>query len=179
VAAVAVPVSVAYAELAGFEPVFGLYGSILPLVAYALFGSSRQLIVGPDSATCVMVAVALAPLSSGHREQYMALGVALSVIVGALYLAASRLRLGAIADFLSRPILVGFLAGVSVAISLGQLGKLTGVSLEAAEAVPRLLELVRKMPLIHWPTLEVGLGVYAVLSLRRGCCRAPPRRWSR
>ena len=165
VAAVAVPVSVAYAALAGFEPVFGLYGSILPLVAYTLFGSSRQLIVGPDSATCVMVALALAPLSSGDHERHMALGVSLSVMVGALYLVASQFRLGAIADFLSRPILVGFLAGVSVDISIGQLGKVTGVSIAAAEAVPRLLELAGKLRLIHWPTLEIALGVYAVLEL--------------
>src|SRR5262245_27389605 len=105
VAAVAVPVSVAYAALGGFEPVVGLYAAILPLVAYALLGSSRQLIVGPDSATCAMVAVALTPLASGDPARYAALGVSVSVIVGILYLIASRLRLGALADFLSRPIL--------------------------------------------------------------------------
>src|SRR5262245_24248586 len=82
VAAVAVPVSVAYAALAGFEPVVGLYGSVLPLVVYALFGSSRQLIVGPDSATCAMIAVALGPLAPGDPARYATLGVSLSVIVG-------------------------------------------------------------------------------------------------
>ena len=165
VAAVAVPVSVAYAALAGFEPVFGLYGSILPLVAYALFGSSRQLIVGPDSATCVMVAVALAPLTSGNHEQYMALGVALSVIVELSISWRAGSGWARSPTSWSRPILVGFLAGVSVAITIGQLGKLTGVSIEASEAVPRLVELGRKLPLIRWPTLELGLGAYAVLAL--------------
>src|SRR5262245_7930352 len=165
VAAVAVPVSVAYAELAGFEPVVGLYGAILPLVAYALFGSSRQMIVGPDSATCAMIAVALAPLASGDSGQHAALGVALSAIVGVLYLVASRFRLGALADFLSRPILIGFLAGVSLAIIVGQLGKVTGLSLQAAEVVPRLREFSGKLELVHWPTLGVALGVYAILEL--------------
>src|SRR5262245_9387606 len=165
VAAVAVPVSVAYAALAGFDPVVGLYGAILPLVAYALLGSSRQLIVGPDSATCAMVAVALGPLAPGDPARYAALGVSLSVIVGVLYLIASRLRLGALADFLSRPILVGFLAGVSLSIVVGQLGKVTGVPLQSTEIAPRLLELFHKLSLVHLPTLAVALGVLAVLEV--------------
>ena len=165
VAAVAVPVSVAYAALAGFEPVVGLYGSILPLVAYALFGSSRQMIVGPDSATCAMVAVALTPLVADAPEQRASLSVALTMLVGLLCLLASRLRLGALADFLSRPILTGFLAGVSLQIIVGQLGKVTGLSLAADDMVPRLVELVRKLGLVHWPTLGVAIGVFVVLKL--------------
>src|SRR4249920_257055 len=70
VAAVALPVGVAYAQLAGFRPEFGLYASILPLVAYALFGTSRQLIVGPDAATCAIVAAVLVPLAAGDPEKY-------------------------------------------------------------------------------------------------------------
>jgi high affinity sulfate transporter 1 len=165
VASIAVPVSVAYAALAGFEPVVGLYGSILPLVVYALFGSSRQLIVGPDSATCAMIAVALAPFASGDPDQHLALAVALSAIVGVLYLVASRFRLGALADFLSRPILVGFLAGVSLAIIVSQLDRVTGLSIEATQVLPILLEFFRKIPLVHWPTLEIAIGVYAILEI--------------
>src|SRR5262249_30433561 len=78
VAAVAIPVGVAYAQLAGFELVVGLYASILPLVAYALFGTSRQLIVGPDAATCAMVAAAVAPLAAGDAKMYASLTVALT-----------------------------------------------------------------------------------------------------
>src|SRR5262249_40311253 len=152
VAAVAVPVGVAYAALAGFEPVVGLYASLFPLVPYALFGSSRQLIVGPDSSTCAMVAVALAPLVADAPEQRAAISVALTLTVGVMYLAASRLRLGALADFLSRPILTGFLAGVALQIIVGQLGKVTGISLEAAGLVPRLIELLPKLPLLPLPT---------------------------
>ena len=165
VAAVAVPVGVAYAALAGFEPVVGLYASLFPLVGYALFGSSRQLIVGPDSSTCAMVAVALAPLVADAPEQRAAISVALTLTVGVMYLAASRLRLGALADFLSRPILTGFLAGVSLQIIVSQLGKVTGLSLEASAIVPRLVELIRKLGLIHWPTLGVSIGVCVVLQL--------------
>src|SRR5947208_6213916 len=84
VAAVALPVGVAYAELAGFNPVVGLYSSILPLAAYALFGSSRQLIIGPDAATCALVAAAIAPLAAGDPGQYLAMSMTLALLAGLL-----------------------------------------------------------------------------------------------
>ena len=165
VAAVAIPVGVAYAQLAGFPPVVGLYASILPLVAYALFGTSRQLIVGPDAATCAMVAAAVAPLAGGDPRLYLSLTVVLTFLAGLLCIGASFLRLGALADFLSRPILVGYLAGIALMIVLGQIDKVTGLTIEAGRIAPRLLELVRKLPLIHWPTLAVALGAFVVLIL--------------
>jgi high affinity sulfate transporter 1 len=163
VAAVAIPVGVAYAELAGFEPVVGLYASILPMVAYAVFGTSRQLIVGPDAATCAMVAAAVAPLAGGDAELYASLTIVLGFIAGALCIGASFLRLGALADFLSKPILVGYLAGIALTIVLGQIGRVTGLTIEAGGIFPRLLELVQKLPLVHWPTLAVGVGAFLIL----------------
>lgn len=124
VAAVALPVGVAYAELAGFSPAVGLYSSILPLVAYAVFGTSRQLIIGPDAATCALIAAAIAPLAKGDSQTYASLSVALCVIAGVLCIGASFLRLGAIADFLSKPILIGFLNGIALSVILGQVGKI-------------------------------------------------------
>src|SRR5215469_2353305 len=112
VAAVALPVGVAYAELAGFNPAVGLYSSILPLLAYAVFGTSRQLIVGPDAATCA------APLAGGDEALYRSLSMTLAALAGLLCIAGSFLRLGALADFLSKPILVGFLNGVALSIGL-------------------------------------------------------------
>src|SRR5262249_4001966 len=82
VAAVALPVGVAYAQLAGFRPEVGLYSSILPLVAYALFGTSRQLIVGPDAATCALVAAAVAPLAAGREDMYVSLSMTLAFLAG-------------------------------------------------------------------------------------------------
>src|SRR6476620_8184394 len=106
VAAVALPVGVAYAQLAGFRPEFGLYASILPLVAYALFGTSRQLIVGPDAATCALVAAAVGPLAAGNDDLYVSLSMALAFLAGVFCIAARFLKLGVLADFLSEPILV-------------------------------------------------------------------------
>src|SRR5436309_8040297 len=119
VAAVALPVGVAYAQLAGFNPAVGLYSSILPLLAYAIFGTSRQLIIGPDAATCALVAAAVAPMAGGDKELYVSLSMALAFLAGVFCIAARFFRLGALADFLSRPILVGFLNGMALSIALG------------------------------------------------------------
>ena len=163
VAAVALPVGVAYAELAGLNPVVGLYASILPLVAYALFGTSRQLIVGPDAATCALVAAGVAPLAGGDPERYLSLSIALACLAGLLCIGASFLKLGVIADFLSKPILVGFLNGVSLHILAGQIDKLFGFEIQSPGVVPRLVELVARIGQTHWPTLAVGLTTFAVL----------------
>jgi len=168
VAAVALPVAVAYAELAGFSPVVGLYSCILPLVAYAVFGTSRQLMVNPDAATCAMVAAAIAPLAAGNQETYWSLSVTLAFITGLFCIGASFLRLGALADFLSKPILVGFLNGVAISILLGQIGKVFGFPIETAGILPRLWEFVSKLPQTHWPTLAVGLVALGVMA---GCRR--------
>jgi high affinity sulfate transporter 1 len=163
VAAVALPVGVAYAQLAGFNPAVGLYSSILPLVAYAVFGTSRQLIIGPDAATCALIAASIAPLAHGDSQTYASLSVTLCVIAGVLCIGASFLRLGAIADFLSKPILIGFLNGIALSVILGQIGKIFGFPIERGGIVPRLLEFAAKLGLTHWPTLAVGLGTLAVL----------------
>lgn len=165
VAAVALPVGVAYAQLAGFEPVYGLYASILPLLAYALFGTSRQLIVGPDAATCALVAAAVAPLSGGDAALAMPLAVALTAIAGLLCIGASFLRLGRVADFLSKPILVGFLNGISLHIMIGQLGKLFGFRIDTATMVASALEIGARIEETHAPTLALGLGTFALLAL--------------
>ncbi len=174
VAAVALPVGVAYAQLAGFNPAVGLYSSIFPLVAYAIFGTSRQLIVGPDAATCALVAAAVAPLASGDPRLYESLSVTLALLAGVLCIAASFLRLGALADFLSKPILVGFLNGIALSIMLGQIGKIFGFPITAGGIVPRLLEFVRKVDLTHWPTLAVGLGTFLVLLVSPRLFRSIP-----
>lgn len=163
VAAVALPVGVAYAELAGFNPVVGLYASILPLLVYALFGTSRQLIVGPDAATCALVASAVAPLAAGDPGLYLSLSVALAAMAGVFCILASFIRLGALADFLSKPILVGFLNGISLHILSGQLGKLVGVQVQAEGVVPSLVRWLEQLERFHWPTLGVALASFAVL----------------
>ena len=163
VAAVALPVAIAYAQLAGFDPAVGLYSSILPLVAYAVFGTSRQLIVNPDAAVCAMVAAAVAPLAGGDAQLYWSLTVTVTFLAGLFCIAASFLRLGAMADFLSKPILVGFLNGVAISICLGQIGKVLGFTIESKRIGPQLFEILAKIPQTHLPTLIVGAACLAAL----------------
>src|SRR6185436_17267260 len=113
VAAVAVPTAIAYAQLIGFDPIVGLYAAILPLVAYALFGTSRQLIVNPDAATCAVFAASVLPLATGDHQALRSLSIALAVLTGLVCIAAGLFKLGFVADFLGKPILVGYLNGVA------------------------------------------------------------------
>jgi len=165
VTAVAVPVGIAYAGLAGFRPEVGLYSSLLPLVVYAIFGSSRQLIVGPDAATCAVIAAAIAPLAAGDEATYASLSAMLALLTGLTCIAASFLRLGGLADFLSRPILVGFLNGVALSIILGQADKIFGFAVLESGILPRLVEVFGKLPESHGPTLAVAAGTFLVMAL--------------
>ena len=174
VAAVALPVSIAYAGLAGLSPAVGLYASIGPLLAYALFGTSPQLMVNPDAASCAILAAAVAPLAGGDPSLYLSLATALTLFTGVLCLLASAFRLGAMADFLSKPILVGFLNGIALSIFLGQIGKVLGFQIEASRILPKLLEIVSSLPTTHLPTVLVTLFSMAVLLVvKRFVARIP------
>ena len=160
IAAVGLPSAIAYPAIAGLPPETGLYASIAPLVAYAVFGPSRQLIVGPDAATMTVLAGALTAVLAATPGETDRVGVAavLALVVGALYLLARLLRLGVLATFLSRPILIGFFAGVSLSILIGQIGRMTGVRIEAEGLVAPLVELAQNAASIHLPTLLLAAG---------------------
>ena len=172
IAAVALPTAIAYAQLIGFEPIVGLYAAILPLVVYALLGTSRQLIVNPDAATCAIFAATVLPLAGGDPDTLRSLSVALAVLTGLVCIAAGIFRLGFLADFLAKPILVGYLNGVAISIFLGQIGKVFGFPMQSRGILPRLIEFAGKLPQTHLPTLAVGLTTLAVII---GSKRLSPR----
>jgi len=168
IAAVALPIGVAYPAIAGLPPVVGLYASILPLVGYAIFGSSRQLIVGPDAATLTILAAALSQMSPTASEPERAVAsAAFAVVVGVMCLLAAAFQLGFIANFLSRPILTGYLCGVSLTLLTGQLGRLTTVHLQGKGFFRPLIELGDRLSEIHVPTLGLGIGILLLLRLLR------------
>jgi sulfate permease, SulP family len=168
IAAVALPIGVAYPAIAGLPPVVGLYASILPLIGYAIFGSSRQLIVGPDAATLTILAASLSQASTAGSEQERVIAsAAFAVVVGVACLLSGALRLGFIANFLSRPILTGYLCGISLTLLVGQIGRLTTVPLQSKGLVRPLIELSGRLAQIHKPTLVVGVGMFALLRLLR------------
>ncbi len=169
--ALLVPVGLAYGALAGL-PMAGLYGSLLPLVAYALFGSSRQVVVGPDSAMAAIVAVAVAPLALGDPARLAALCALLGVMVGALCLLGGLLRLGFVANFLSKPVIVGFMHGIGVVILVSQLPKVLGLKGQGETSLEQLVALVPQLGGIHGLSLAIGAGSFAVILL---CKRYAPR----
>jgi SulP family sulfate permease len=117
IAAVAIPVGLAYSSIVGVSPVVGLYASIAPTLAYGLLGPSRYLIVGPDTATCMLVAATLADLGASGPEARAPVAAGLALLAGIGCLAASALRMGFIANLFSRPVLVGYMTGVAVVLS--------------------------------------------------------------
>lgn len=171
VAAVGLPSAIAYPAIAGLPPETGIYASIAPLIAYAVFGPSRQLIVGPDAATMTILAAVLATIVAGAPAGAAVDGPALAAVlalgVGIYCLAARLLRLGVLATFLSRPILIGFFAGISLSILIGQIGRFTGLDIEADGLVPPILELLREAGSIHWLSLLLALSMFVLLQVVR------------
>jgi sulfate permease, SulP family len=127
VAAYLIPQVMAYAGVAGLPPVTGLWAAIPPLVCYAVLGTSRLVSLGPESTTALMTAVAIGPLAAGSPARYAALAATLALLTGLLAAVAWLVRLGFLADLLSRPVLVGYLAGVGFIMMASQLGRFTGV----------------------------------------------------
>ncbi len=163
VAAYLIPQVMAYATLAGLSPIAGLWTALAPLLIYALLGSSRHLSVGPESTTALMVVAVLAPFAAGDASRYAALAAFLGVLVGAICFLAGIARLGFLANLLSRPVLVGYMAGVALVMMASQLGKLTGASVVGDEFVDQMFSFARGMGDLHWPTMLLAGAVLALL----------------
>jgi high affinity sulfate transporter 1 len=169
-----IPQVMGYTRIAGTPVVTGLYTLLLPAVAFALFGSSRHLVVAADSATAAIFASSLAPMAAQASEKYMALVGVVALLTSALLLVARVLKLGFFADFLSRTVLIGFLTGVGVQVGIAVLGDLVGVEAAARRTVPRLIEILRHADTIHPPTLALStLVIGAILAARRFLPRLP------
>jgi SulP family sulfate permease len=162
-AAYAVPVSLAYASLAGLPSQAGLYCYLLGGIAYAIFGTSRQLAIGPTSAISILIGSALGTLASGDtlRQSHLPMGVA--VLAGLLAVLAWALRLGNIANFISETILTGFKVGTGLVIASTQLPKLFGIASGGNNFLTRIVDLTRHLKETNLPTLLVGLGALTLL----------------
>ena len=174
VAAIQIPIAIAYAQIVGLPPQYGLYACILPMMVYALVGSSRQLMVGPDAATCAMVAGAIAPLALGDPARLAQLSVIVTILVGLMLIGAGLARAGFIASFFSRPILIGYLNGIGLSLLAGQLGKVLGFQIEGNGFILSLINLLQRLGEIHWVTLSIGMvGLGLLIWLPRRFPRLP------
>jgi len=172
VCVVMIPSVIAYAGLMGLAPQNGLYAALVPLVIYTLFGSSRQVIVGPDIAISLLAASTIAPLAGGDAGRAAALAATLALLSGALLLLGARAKFGVVADFLSKPVLVGYMTGAALILMASQLNQMLGVQVKNTDFFPRLFELAAKLQLANWPTFAFGLGLLVLAILLR---RLSPR----
>jgi high affinity sulfate transporter 1 len=162
--ALLVPEAMAYAGIAGMPPETGLYAAPLAMIAYAIFGSSRHLNVGPSSAVAALSLSVVAALGVAiGSDEFILLSIALALMVGVFLIIGGFLRLGVLADFLSRPVLDGFVVGVAISIAVGQLDKVLGFEPDGYDFIPDLILFVTNLDMIHWPTMIVGAVTLALL----------------
>ena len=162
-AALAIPEVMGYATIAGMPVITGLYTIVLPLALYALFGSSRHLVVGADSASAAILAAGLAGMAATASDQYVALAGLVALITAAFLILARLVRLGFLADFLSRTVLIGFLTGVGIQVAMGQVAGMLGVSAGTGGTLEKFWNTIKNIPDTSGATLLVSLAVIAVI----------------
>ena len=168
---VMVPTSLAYGYLAG-APLSGLYAAMLPLVVYALLGSSRQMVVTPDASLALLMALSLGPLAGGDAVKFTALYSATAILAGSLCLMGHFLRLGFVADFLSKPVITGFNHGLALTAAIGQLPKLLGIPSPRGGTIETLIAACSQIGHINGISAAVGTGCIAIIII---CHRLVPR----
>jgi SulP family sulfate permease len=174
VVAVLVPSAMAYGDLAGVTPVAGLYVALAAMVMYALFGSSKQVIMGPEATAAIMTAAAVAPLAGGDAARYAALAALLALLVGVVALLARVAKLGFITDLLSKPVLVGYIFGATLIVIGSQLGKMFGITLESDKFFQQVIELISRLDETHLLTFAIGAVSMVVLLIVRRVNRKLP-----
>jgi high affinity sulfate transporter 1 len=162
---VMIPQGMAYAELAGVPAVAGLYATMAAIAGYALLGSSRQLVVGPDSSTSTLVSTALLGIVAvgATPEQYLAGAAFIAILAGVMLLIGGFLKAGIIANFLSKPVLVGYLNALAITIIVKQLPKITGYTVEADNVIAAAVEFVAKLPKTVPLSVIVGVGCLLII----------------
>src|SRR3954452_18202168 len=170
-----VPQGMAYAELAGLPAVTGLYTTIACLVAYAIMGPSRILVLGPDSAVSPMILAAIVAIGvGGNSAKALELAGMLALIVAAMEIGLGLAKLGFVADLLSKEVKVGYLNGLAVVIIIGQIPKLCGFSLEADKPIPKIKEFATNLDKINGVALTTGLICLVTLFVLQRFARAIP-----
>ena len=163
-AALAIPETMGYAAMAGMPVITGLYTIVVPLFLFAIFGSSRHLVVGADSATAVVLAAGLVGMGAvSGSPQYVALAGLAALMVAVVLVAARALRLGFIANFLSRSVLIGFLTGVGIQVAMGQLHGVLGVSDGSGTTLEKFWATLKNIPDTSIPTLAVSIAVWVII----------------
>jgi len=173
--AMLVPVGIAYAEASGVPGIYGLYASIVPLLVYALFGPSRILVLGPDSALAAIILAVVLPLSGGDPMRAIALASAMALVCGLVCIGAGLLRLGFITELLSKPIRYGYMNGIAFTVLISQTPKLFDISLESSGPLREVLHLAQALLAgqANWAALIIGAGTLALILVLERFKRVP------
>lgn len=166
-AALGIPEVMGYTKIAGMPVITGLYTILIPIAVFAVLGSSRHLVVGADSATAAIMAAGLAGLAPIASSKYVALAGVLAILTAGILLLARLIRLGFLADFLSRSVLIGFLTGVGIQVAMGQLAGMLGVPGGTGATLPKFFGTLEQIPDTSLTTLAVSLSVLGVIVLLR------------
>ena len=153
---VMIPSVLAYAELMHLPPITGIYAALTACLGYAVFSSSRHVIAGPDAAIGLLAGSVILPLAGENPARIALLAAELAVLSGVVLIIAAQLKLGIIADLLSRPVLIGYLNGASLLLIATQLGKVFGIKTQGEEFFPLVSSVIERLPQTHWPTLAFG-----------------------
>jgi sulfate permease, SulP family len=173
--AIAVPLNIGYAQIAGLPPTAGLYALIVPTIVYVLVTSSRQVVASPDAAAAALVASSVGGLAVAGSQQYLLLAMAQAIISGVVFVLMAVFRLGFLADFLSAPILTGFVGGLALDILVSQVAKMLGVRIDSgAEFVEKLVQLVTGLPTANLWAVLISAGSLAILLVGRRLLGAVP-----
>lgn len=162
-AALAIPEVMGYTQIAGMPVITGLYTILVPMALFAIFGSSRHLVVGADSATAAILAAGLAGMAATASSEYVALAGLLALMAAALLLLARLVGLGFLADFLSRTVLIGFLTGVGIQVAVGQIAGMLGISGGSGGPIPTLIGDIQQLPQTNIYTLVISLAVLGII----------------
>jgi sulfate permease, SulP family len=173
-AAVGIPEVLGYAKIAGMPLVTGLYTMLLPMAVYAVLGSSRHLVVAADSATAVILAAALTGLAVTGSDRYVRLAGLAALLTGGMLIVARLARLGFLANFLSRTVLVGFLTGVGIQVAVRELPVMLGVTAAGRQTPPKLVNTIRALPHVRWADVAVSIGIVVVVVVARRVDRRIP-----
>jgi high affinity sulfate transporter 1 len=170
--AILVPVGMGYAEAAGLPAIYGLYATIVPLIAYAIFGPSRILVLGPDSSLAAIIAATIVPLAAGNPDRLVALAGMLALLSGALCLLAGLAHFGFITDLLSKPVRIGYLNGIALTVLIGQLPKVLGFSATGDNLIEETASLVQGVlnGQTNWITFAIGAACLLIILIFK-------RRW--
>ena len=174
--AVLVPVGMGYAAASGLPAIYGLYATIFPLIAYAIFGPSRILVLGPDSALAGLIAATILPLAAGNADKAVALAGMLAILTGVLCIVAGLARFGFITDLLSKPIREGYLNGIALTVLIGQLPKVLGFSVSGNNFLQETNGLMQGIwnGQINWTACAIGFScLIVILGFRRWASRIP------